>query len=871
MKMKSNLLIKCTAVFLSVCFLQQAAFAADTTFGEESDYMSDSESVLEEMYKYELSDGSSLADGEDLGEFEDDIDFAVGLGFMQCDEKGKFNPNASVSYEEMKETLGKYFTENQALVQKSDGKVKFSDAVELFIIGLGYDKHPDYSSVNYMADKTGLLKNLEYKPNAMLTRKEFARLLINGLDIELWGRAISPPGAVDAYMQMKDKTVLSEYLGMVKADGFLNGIEGLNLTADREVRKNTVEIDGVSYAVGKFSQYRLLGSRVSGYAYIDKEDGSLSIAYIHRDKKEKRLEIKISDIETADGNTITYNSGGKIKNISVKNFKNIVYNGTHMTNTDFLQAARGKHGTAVFSASSKNGNYDVMIVKEYKDFFVSGIDSQRKNASIEYNMTYDGKRYIDFNDDMKSVYIYDTAFNRIGSDKIKKGIISVYQNEDKSYIEAVFSNRSIMGNAESVSDKEIKIDNIDYKIAEEYALASAQNPDIAKKPSAGMKGKFYISFDGYIGGYEQTKEYAYAIFQKIYLSNEGDENSAVIRFFDETGEWVTMAFTDKVTLDGQKMKSYDMYNKLWSDKKNLVGNLIRYKYNANNQIYFIDTLNDTEYEANDTERLVYSGNFKGVQTWTEGRSFPGVPYGITSETKIFKTPKDLDKEKDYKVLTTKSTEFENQKKIDIDFYTADTMYRCSAAHIKAKEMTEEEKADAELMEYMGSTFIAISSVALALNSDEEEVFCIYGTQFGKTYEQRVSYMTDTDTYEEWSANANPLKRSDIIRFKLDSDNVIYGIDRICENGTIPQEDFIKNPDYNREYAAGTVIEIIPNWIKVKVGGSEMVWNLVESVFCRYDKTTNTFEQISWSEVNAGDRVLIYGAVKYGGGVLVNPQ
>lgn len=193
------------------------------------------------------------------------IDYAVSSGFMDLKTNGNFEPNSSVSLNEM----------TQALVK-----------------ALGYSG----SATATKGEASQILKGIKIQSAAQLKLSETFEMVLNALDVNPMVRK----GSGEKY-EMSDKTCIEEIFDVKRISGILTTSSSQGINAD-----SYVEIGGKKLYAENLADYsKYLGYRVEGFYKTDAGDDTLVYVDPYRYGNEL-LKIYAADIESVDENQIKY-------------------------------------------------------------------------------------------------------------------------------------------------------------------------------------------------------------------------------------------------------------------------------------------------------------------------------------------------------------------------------------------------------------------------------------------------------------------------------------------------------------------------------------------------------------------------------------
>ena len=286
------------------------------------------------------------------------INTAYGMGVINGYEDATFRPNNNVAYEE---------------------------AIKMIVCTLGYGNGVDTSAtpwyVDYItrANQIGLTENASSLGQAETpaSRACIAQLLYDALEIPL----------VESD-KLTEKTILSDYLGYIKAEGIISsdGVTSLS-SPDVNLRDNEIQIyareesglyETHTYSTTDKTLKDYLGYGVDFY-YTTKGSGVRTLMFcVVNDSLVTTINARYFDASQSTDTRIAYyedDNAEKEKYITLDTNNTVIYNGKRYgapeEASSFTKAMIPALGEIKFIDSDKDNDYDVVVIKKYDAYYVS--------------------------------------------------------------------------------------------------------------------------------------------------------------------------------------------------------------------------------------------------------------------------------------------------------------------------------------------------------------------------------------------------------------------------------------------------------------------------------------------------------------------
>ena len=492
---------------------------------------------MDDVYRLDVKLAGITKDtGDDANEIEATLCM---LGIMKRDAKGKFLPDAKLSraaYEAAVRVI--YSGESVDFAEyeeKYAAKTVKQEEIVAKLLGFIESAGIDASTIDVeeYASAAGIIKGIDYNAGKEMTRGQFATVVWNTLNSSYVN--ISYVNGAFRLTSNDDKTLLQDKLGVYEIKGKLNAIPGLNLYGTVSPKQGIVEINRVQYYVGGLENVTdLFAYDVEGYAKYDKDDNTYTLISLTAAKKDETLALNLTDIEDIDGSYFYYEEEDNTKKVKIDDFKYIMYNGDFVN--EITPEMIDEAGTILLTKSGKDVNYDIVVIKEYKNFFMTTYFADNKTLFLGYGATYNGDLSIDLDIETNLYAYYQgkpvTDMSVFGKNKT----VSIIQNTSKTYTEVRVSNEYITGKVSGETDIGWRIDDLDLSVDKNYKTLAENQLSGAVEITNGSEGTFYYTEFGVIAGYKAEGVSEYAIVKRAWFDDEKSETIAKI--FTEDNEWI---------------------------------------------------------------------------------------------------------------------------------------------------------------------------------------------------------------------------------------------------------------------------------------------------------------------------------------------
>ena len=522
-----------------------------------------------------------------------------------------------------------YFAYNEGIVSKSDSfrpddGVTYAEAMTMVTTALGYGfiaKNNGGYPYGYTkcASDIGLSKGVSVSVYDKLSGADVLLLLYNMLQTELMEQDYDMNGI--SFSKKANSDILTDRYKFRKIKGIVTATEYSDLGGASSVKDNCIKIDGTSFEF-EGDAVDLLGMKV--LAYIDEYDKAVIVC------PEGNQILTADKVVSYSGTSLKVEDGNRNKNVNLDGSFCFIYNGAAY-NTYMMADFTDFEGHIKLLDNNADGHYDVVFVYDVEYMKVLKIDKLDEKiygeAVSRDNINFDEDSHIRFYSSGVEIDPFDIKADDILAMMLSKdgkvGKIEVVHNE-------------IYGKIDGIDDEYIKIDGVEYKKSSHFRTHYS--------PKVGVAGAFQLGIlnDVVLVDVDSSGIYRYGY---LFETRRNRRTQAVeLNIFTEEGEFKRYECAEKVTVDGDKIKTLQAWATnavpLTDAADNVQRQLIRYRIN-DGLITAIDTaenatsLKQTVNNSNDCLLRYYdhvATHFKadGMNTFLR--------FNVTAQTLMFTVP-----------------------------------------------------------------------------------------------------------------------------------------------------------------------------------------------------------------------------------------
>ena len=861
MKKFNRIIALTTALIFSISTIAFADVATDIKnldeqFKQDVDYIDD-------VYKYDLSLTKQEEKEEEVKVEVEVLKYgkAVGiieaLGLIKKNSLGFFREDEVLSVEDFLAIANTLtgFSHNY----ESAKFVTHDMALDLVITALGYDFIPSEANRMEKVYRLNILKGIKYNPEKYISRGEMAQLLYNVLTTEVV-QLTDASSNIYNYGTTEGATLMEQVYGYEVIDGLVTGANGIDVYANRTVRENTIEVDRVSYRYeeGKVKTNNLFGHKAYGLIDVRNDD---ELVFIEIDASEDFVTVSFDDIIKFGTSIEWENEDGKGR-VNTSSINHIVYNGITKIDKSVLNEIETGEGTISF-AKSAEGSYDIAIINEYETYKVNRYSARDEKLYFEDGRKYNGYNYIDAsNDGFEFINVLIEGKPADITDLGANHMVSIFDNKS-NFIQIEATSATVEGKISKMYNyEEVVIGEKTYAISPAYGKAIESGARFAPV-KIGMDATFKLNVMGniaYVDAVEQ--QYKYAVIKKVGTVDSGLERSICVRIFNQNGDWVNAFLAKKVTIDGKKYTSKDeALSYINAIKDSIPGTIIRYNLNRDNEITFLDTKNDTSYEAKDIDRVCqatkvwessddkWEDYWEGDIEWNKGLTLNNSKYKLKEGAKIFYIPEELDDEDEYSAMEQKN--LTSGTTATLILYNTDEYFRSNLAIFSGKPSSS----------FNDNMFFLVTNVRKGIDEQGRDILILKGLDNVISGENPMFVEKTYRTTASIAKNFSDIKPGDVIRRAFDGNGDLNAT-KILFSG----ESEAKMPERFDALATanswdsvwGTMVKISPSDGMAIISAVGETYSFKAKIAAVYDFKTKTGENIALSDIQPGDKAFLFG-------------
>ena len=733
-----------------------------------------------------------LANDTEEIKFNDEYSLMCGLGYfdvqtMPYDEEVSGAKYAQIMYEATGYDISNYYPGVNAITA-----LKYADALKVLLDMMGYktlvDKNEGYplGYVNY-ALQNKMTSGISFEAGERITYGKLARVIYNSFDVEIINYEFSGNGISEIYTD-KEVTFLSEILKLKEIKGQVTADEADGINGN--VGKGMLEINGVAYESATAQD---LTDWLGLYAlcYVSTADDEEKIKYITADNNYEIFELNAYDIVSCNDGVIKYEkSNGKTDTVKISRDADVIKNGQVLSSYNDSDLEINKGSLKLIRRSSSE--YDTVIIKSYKDFVVSSIDTDEYIIYNEIHTTEeDWTLELDEDSNTDVIKIKNTDGKALTFSDIKAGnVLSVAKSDVKT--EVIVSSAIV---------DEFKVTGIFFE-GERMMLASAtesyaiSDDYLTFRPdstiSIGMEFKIYINSFGEISYMSASSGgYLYGYLIRTLEGESGEEN-CYMKVLTPENKVVTFTSADKMKIElaDSSAKTYNA-SAVYGIIKNYRG-VISYTKDKQNITKLLIPKNEQS-ENNVSLYKQYEREEALYKSWA--KSFHAEAC-IDSSSVIFALPEDEDTAvyEDYSAIT--ASELVNSKKYDYTGYCiGENDIYCPVITLTGYTRSVKDT----------SKYIVVTDIISTVTKDDEIVQEIRGNRAGESITYQAVFDSDgktkfqkayslNGTTDELTSGEGTLSvgEGDIIKCSV---NTRTGLVESCQ---ILYDFDMENPDYPGE-------------------------------------------------------------------------
>lgn len=688
-------------------------------------------------------------------------------GFENADASGKIFSDVSVG--DMYAGAIEMLANSGVISGKGDGTfgieqyITVDEAVKIFVSILGFDVKAQYSGgypVGYLAVASDikLLRGMT-KSSGLLTADNLAVILDNIVEIDVPVFSSISSGRVD-YSFEKGKTILTENHHIYTNSGMITG-NSVSSFDGNELEENYVVIDGFGKVDASLTDAdAYLGHYVDYFVgnYDDKNECEL--LYI-RDNEANKVSVIDADNVCPEKTSVEaigyYDESDRLKSISLSDDARIIYNGVFEVNItpDMLTPAMGR---LVVTDADSDGRADTVSVEDAEIAIVESVDVTNEKLYVKYS-----DKVYDLETVTRKVKIRnsreDMAMKYINSGDV----ISVCESRNGNYISITVSNIRIQGTIDSVSEEEITVDGVEYKISPYYSALALRSDIYVPEVKVGFAGTFYVDGNGDIAYISEGNSdgYIYAYLLSAY-ADSGLSEKVRFKVFMQTGDIMELDAVEKLKVCGIAVKQADEIMDAISDGGEVKRQLVKIKLNSEGLLSELWLATETDEKIGyDLEHFSHDYGVKSLQ---HRYGAMGTKYRVDGQTIVFTVPSDASDYKDYSIVAASTL-------LDSFIYDKASIYDADENKIARVLVLYDMQGGGGLDVALYQTKISIvDSIGTAVDSNGDTTYVLHHYTNGVGQSNRVKNPEGKNVYSRYwrydGIRVADLKPGDIVQLRL---------------------------------------------------------------------------------------------------------
>ncbi len=617
--------------------------------------------------------------------------------------------------------------------------IKQSEAYKIILSALGYKEYAEASG-GFPNGYTMTASNIELSDgisgSVNLTLGDSFRLLYNAMKVNVM-RPSSVGGTMVEYETTED-TVMSLYRNIYFEEGRVIGVNGITVDGEDVGNPENVVIDGEYYDKSEIEMEAFLGETIEFFYKLDKKSDTKTIIWAKSDGKTDSLEINVDNDAKFNKASfeLTYfdNDRNTQKKITLDKKIVVIYNGS-VVSEGVDEIFNMPEYRAKF-IEGKSGDYEIAVVKAYRNIVVSGID---KNYQAVNNKLVPGEKFsLDPNKYNKMSLTLkggvDLEFDNIQKDYV----LSIYLSKDGKYLDVIASAETANGIVTAVDHDEngyfITIGENRYKMPEIEGIDPLT--------LMGNNVTAYIDAEGKIADIEiSSKTFTAAYLIKAMSMDASDDGLLRLKLLEDSGEVKVYACAEKLRVDGVRTNGPEEILRALSDAGIFVPQVCLIEKNQDGLLTSIDTVALGDNEHIETSLSVNIPYGQSLRWRREG--YLGTKSVFDSSTILLSVPlTPTDNAEDY--IVAKSSQVAYDTYVNAETYkVGEEVGFDDIILLKGYNFNRDSSA--------ARTPVLVEKLTRRVNGDGEAVDSVNGYQ-GKAV---VSFVTTTDV--KFTGNEDPTR------------------------------------------------------------------------------------------------------------------
>ncbi len=745
-----------------------------------------------------------------------------GMGIINGDELGNFNPEDNVTV---------------------------SEAAKMLVTALGYgifaERRGGYPSGYLLqARNLGILDDVENTD--VLDRGNSAIMLYNATNADVINQTKYGDDTEYVY---GDATLLEQYHNIKKVEGVLTDCDNMSVYSMPKADEGFCVIDDIRYKNSDFKADNLLGQHIIGYVKDSYKDGNSTLLYAYSDAE--TVVVARPDFLDIKDNRIEYLKGDTICKAKLSDDTKIIYNNRYLTRIGVMDEFPFESGYITLVKNNSSGVVDTVLIKDYKTYFMTAAStlknplSDRRLGAVKLELDkYKTVRIFEYGEEIEYSEDYIIPSNTL---------VQVAKSNDLSYAEVYICGKTAKGAVRysNKSDGLYFIDDTEYKASEYF---KKYEEDIEAENNEVM---VYLDINDCISIAEDDAQgFLYGYLCKT-AQTDVFSKKAVLNVVTESGRAREYTVDAKTRFNGGKDRVGSVLN--------LTPQLIRLKADDNGYIKSIDTAVDY---IGDSNIESFSRNYTSNASKYIGEKIKvfGSIYQLDNKTKVFFVPEDVTDTESYMVLGESSLYTDFSYKVDV--------FDLSKQYVAGAVVIYNDGSDVRKVASYDPVAI-VQNVQTRLDDNDDEVLNVKAYVGGTITDIKFDADGAKDFTNGWidsgvrdTADGNhAFEKGEIFQYYIDSSGYCHSFRMLLSRKQIEDSLFYEKNlgDYgslseSRYYSElytgfGTVSDLFPNKFLLSVNGIKRTIPIGSNI-CIFDKSTGDVTKGDATDIATGDIVFV---------------
>ena len=587
-----------------------------------------------------------------------------------------------------------------------------------------------------LANRLGLLNSVNLTES--LTGESAVRMLMTALECE--PVKLYSVGETNYYKSEEDVTLLEDVHDIIKARGIVDSDAYTSTYTQEGAGDGFCGIDGITFLADDVDATVLLG-RCVDYYYKDSEDEAYKRLIYAGEYRNTEVVLNYDEIGKVSTTSVTKeDEDGRNKDYKLSKSAAFIYN--YKQRAISAELMTPVYGSMTLVDNDRDGVYDIVIVKEYKQLRVDYVSSKTGNI-----IGSDGT-VLELDPDVECDYVAYNGEAKVSAKSVSAGMTINYIISDgagRNIIEMRLSRDKIEGAAEMIDEDTIVIDGESYARSPYINLTGV---------NIGTYYTWYIDCNGAASFAERDKLYVYGYLNWVY--KDEFDGTVHVKIFTENARWVDLELRDKIKFSGESgVKAEDVYE-TFGTVASAYRQMVTYRVNADAQVVELNTAKQYEAWSAAEAEAIENGTFRvrkfTSQQYRTSISAFGTDARVSGSKIIFFIPDQTDKSVDESEFFVGDTSYLGGDDIYSGYaYDCDETGGAPVCMLDAKYLTAEVSANASLM--------VVKRVIKTIDEDNDLVYNVKGMYKGYDVEISTSSQGNFEGIDK-------LEFGDIIQFAI---------------------------------------------------------------------------------------------------------